>query len=172
MPSTSFSWWHFNFCQLVLIGKTILTESGYFSVSSWNLTFPFLYIQILNLLDIHFPKSNKLHKIFNRNTVKVSYCCTENLSSIIKTHNKKVTNEKITPKDQCNCKNKTTAHLMITAKQMILYINALPQSPLIQTKYAQEQLKETSKKDTIITRHHSRTEKRQMIPPSRNMYGK
>ena len=44
--------------------------------------------RFLNLLDIHFPKSNKLHKIFNRNTVKVSYCCTENLSSIIKTHNK------------------------------------------------------------------------------------
>ena len=50
--------------------------------------------QFFNLLDIHFPKSNKLHKIFNRNTVKASYCCTENLSSIIKTHNKTVTNEK------------------------------------------------------------------------------
>ena len=59
-----------------------------------------------NLLDIHFPNSNKVHKIFNRITVKVSYCCTENLSSIIKTHNKKVTNEKITRKDQCNCRNK------------------------------------------------------------------
>ena len=40
-------------------------------------------------LDIYFPKSNKLHKIFNRNTVKVSYFCKENLSSIIKTYNKK-----------------------------------------------------------------------------------
>ena len=49
---------------------------------------------------------NKLHKIFNRNTVKFSYRCTKNLSSIIKTHNKKVTNEKITPKDQCNCKDR------------------------------------------------------------------
>ena len=67
--------------------------------------------RFLNLLDIHFPKSNKLHKIFNRNTVKVSYCCTENLSSIIKTHNKKVTNEKITPRDQCNCKNRNDCPL-------------------------------------------------------------
>ena len=41
--------------------------------------------RFLNLLDKHFPKSNKLHNIFNRNTVKVSYCCPENLSSIIKT---------------------------------------------------------------------------------------
>ena len=55
---------------------------------------------------LHFLKSNKLYKIFNRNTVKVSYCCTKNLSSIIKAHNKNVTNEKITPKDQCYCKNK------------------------------------------------------------------
>ena len=35
--------------------------------------------RFLNLLVIHFCKSNKLHKIFNRNTVIVSYCCTENL---------------------------------------------------------------------------------------------
>ena len=34
----------------------------------------------LNLLDKHFPKSNKLQKILIRNTVKVSYCCTESLS--------------------------------------------------------------------------------------------
>ena len=61
--------------------------------------------RFLILLDICFPKSNKLHKIFKRNTAKVSYCCTENLSSIIKTCNKKVTNEKITW-DQCNWKNK------------------------------------------------------------------
>ena len=45
------------------------------------------------------------------NTVKVSYCCTENLLSIIKTHNKKVTSEKATPRDQCNCKNKSDCPL-------------------------------------------------------------
>ena len=83
--------------------------------------------RFLNLLDIRFPKSNKLHKIFNRNTVKVSYCCTENLWSIIKTHNKKVTNATV--------ETRTTALLMVTIKQVILYINALPQPPLIQTKY-------------------------------------
>ena len=31
-------------------------------------------------------------------------------------------------------KTRTTAHLMVTAKQVILYINALFQPPLIQTK--------------------------------------
>ena len=41
-----------------------------------------------NLLDHHFPKSNKLHKIFN--TVKISYFCTENISSSISWHKKKL----------------------------------------------------------------------------------
>ena len=48
----------------------------------------------LKLLDKYFPKSNKLHKISNRNTVKVSYCCAENLSCIIRSHNKNVINGK------------------------------------------------------------------------------
>ena len=62
--------------------------------------------RFFNLLDMHFPDSNKVYKIFNRITVKVKYCYTENLSSIIKTHNKKVTKEKLTPKNQCNRRNK------------------------------------------------------------------
>ena len=103
--------------------------------------------RFLNLLiDIHFPKSNKRYKIFNRNNVKVCYCCADILLSIIKTYNKKVTYAKITPRDQCNSKPRTTAYLMVTTKRVILCINALPQPQLIQTKYAKEQLKETSKK--------------------------
>ena len=41
----------------------------------------------------------------------LSFTCTENLSSIVKAHNKKVTNEKITPRDQGNCKNKNDCPL-------------------------------------------------------------
>ena len=39
----------------------------------------------LCLIDKHFPKSHKLHKIFNRNNLKVSYSCTTNMGNIIKT---------------------------------------------------------------------------------------
>ena len=60
----------------------------------------------LNLIDKHFPKSNNLHKIFNRNTVKVSYSCTENMSQIIKKHNKEVTSNKVTAPPDCNCRKK------------------------------------------------------------------
>ena len=48
--------------------------------------------RFLDLLDKHFPTNNHLHKIFNGNTVKVSYSCTPNIGSIIKSHNKKLTN--------------------------------------------------------------------------------
>ena len=41
----------------------------------------------LNLIDKHFPASNPLHKIFNRNSVKVSYSCMNNCKSVICKHN-------------------------------------------------------------------------------------
>ena len=65
----------------------------------------------LKLLDKHFPKTNQLSKVFNRNTVKVSYCCTENISSIIKSHNKKVLSEKIESVIPCNCRVKNECPL-------------------------------------------------------------
>ena len=44
----------------------------------------------LKLIDTHFPIGNKLHKIFNRNTVKVSYSCMSNVKSIITSHNTRI----------------------------------------------------------------------------------
>ena len=41
----------------------------------------------LRLLPKHFPWNHTMHKIFNRNTVKVSYSCLRNISSIISPHN-------------------------------------------------------------------------------------
>ena len=64
----------------------------------------------LKLIDKYFPRSSKLHKIFNRNTIKVSYSCTENMSMIIKKHNKKIINNKATPTTPpCNCRKKLNA---------------------------------------------------------------
>ena len=56
-------------------------------------------------MDKHFPKSNKLQQIFNRNTV--SYCCTGNLSCIIRSHNKSVINGKKPTNVNSNCRNKS-----------------------------------------------------------------
>ena len=67
----------------------------------------------LNLVDKHFQPSNCLHKIFNRNSVKVSYSCMDNCKSIISKHNTRILS---TPKSTtqtssstnsatCNCNN-------------------------------------------------------------------
>ena len=61
---------------------------------------------LLPLLDKRFSPSNSLHKIFNRSTIKVNYCYTQNLGNIIKSHNKKL----ISSNDQIilpfNCRKK------------------------------------------------------------------
>ena len=54
----------------------------------------------------HFRRSHKLHKIFNRNTVKVSYSCINNMSKIIKGHNNKVTSKPRGERSKCNCRKK------------------------------------------------------------------
>jgi hypothetical protein len=64
----------------------------------------------LHLLDKHFPRSNTLHKIFNRNTVKVSYSCMSNVKTVISNHNAKVLSkqtERPTTEQRektCNCR--------------------------------------------------------------------
>ena len=62
--------------------------------------------RFLDLLDKHFPQNNQLHKILNRNTVKVSYSCTPNVDSIIKPHNKRLNNVENKQTKHCNCRKK------------------------------------------------------------------
>lgn len=50
---------------------------------STNIAKPFL-----NLIHKHFPRDNKLPKIFNRNSVKVGCVSTENIISVVNAHNK------------------------------------------------------------------------------------
>ena len=57
----------------------------------------------LRLINRHFPKSHRLHKIFNRNTVKVSYSCMQNMSKIYKGHNSKITSAPCNHLPLCNC---------------------------------------------------------------------
>ena len=63
--------------------------------------------RFLNLLHYHFPKSNEMHTIFNRNTVKVSYSCTVNISSIISSQNKKLMKNNAPNTKPCNCRTKS-----------------------------------------------------------------
>jgi hypothetical protein len=66
----------------------------------------------LRLIDRHFPKNNKLHKIFNRNTIKVSYSCMPSIKSVINSHNKYILNNHTTAnQENCNCLNRNTCPL-------------------------------------------------------------
>lgn len=60
----------------------------------------------LQLLDKHFPPTSPLHKLFNRNTVKVSYSCMPNMKNVISRHNKQILSKPATNKtqDNCNCR--------------------------------------------------------------------
>ena len=57
------------------------------------------------LVKKHFPKDNPMYKIFNRNTLKLSYSCMRNISSIISSHNKHILKSD-DEEFSCNCRNK------------------------------------------------------------------
>lgn len=63
----------------------------------------------LNLVKKHFPQRHKLHKILNKNTVKVSYSCMPSISSYVSGHNIATLanfrkSDQRTPRT-CNCEN-------------------------------------------------------------------
>ena len=59
--------------------------------------------EFFKLLNKHFPRNSELNKLFNKNTVKLSYSCTKNMDAIITAHNNRVmhTNNEIY---FCNCR--------------------------------------------------------------------
>ena len=67
--------------------------------------------KFLSLIDKHFKKDTPLGKVFNRNTVKISYSCLPNISSIISGHNRKIIKQQTqTPVQQfCSCRQGTRA---------------------------------------------------------------
>ena len=72
----------------------------------------------LNLIDRHFPASNKLSKIFNRNTIKLSHSCMDNMRSIINKHNgctlQKINSRNTNSEEtSCNCQYEDCCPLQV-----------------------------------------------------------
>ena len=68
--------------------------------------------KFLQLIDTHFPPSNKFHKIFNRKTIKVSYGCMPNMGSLINAHNKKILEDNVPmQRGGCNCRESESCPL-------------------------------------------------------------
>ena len=60
----------------------------------------------LHLIDVHFPKNYTFNKIFNKNKIKVSYSCMQNIKAVINNHNMNIFHQNNEIKDECNCRNR------------------------------------------------------------------
>ena len=67
----------------------------------------------LKLIEKHFPKTFKFHKIFNKNNVKVSYSCLIYFANMIKLHNNRILYEETAQgQHRCNCWQKDVGPLV------------------------------------------------------------
>ena len=61
--------------------------------------------KFIDLVKDHFNENHPLHKIFNKNTINLSYSCMPNIKTIINRHNRKVLEKKSVKETKaCNCK--------------------------------------------------------------------
>ena len=65
---------------------------------------PNIGAKFLRLVTKHFGNDHPHKKIFNKNSVKISYCCEPNLKTIINGHNKKLLDSNDQPDLKCNCR--------------------------------------------------------------------
>ena len=68
--------------------------------------------EFLKIVDKCFPNGHILKKIFNRNTLKVSYSCTQNLETLIAAKNAKIlSTPEVEEEKNCNCGKNSTCPL-------------------------------------------------------------
>ena len=102
----------------------------------------------LNLIEKHFPHWSKLYKIFNKNTFKVSYSFTQNMSQIIKGNNKKIVQKR--HKRLLIVELRQIASSMVIAERKVSYIN-VQQQPVTRKKYILDLLRESLKSKSTMT---------------------
>ena len=85
--------------------------------------------QFLNALRSAFPKDHKLNKLFNKNTVKLSYSCMDNMQDHVNKHNKKLIsmqeNDKDNSSSTCNCRRKPDCPLNGKCKEKSIVYQAV-----------------------------------------------
>lgn len=62
--------------------------------------------KFLQIVNKYFGDSSKFKKYLNKNNIKLSYSCLPNIETIIKNHNKKLTNNNKNEDETCNCRSK------------------------------------------------------------------
>ena len=92
----------------------------------------------LHLVDKHFPRSHILHKVFNRNNVKVSYSCTNNMTSIIRSHNSEILAKDgahVESNKSCNCRNEDLCPLDGGSNMHRLFKSRIPPQCFIPSRH-------------------------------------
>ena len=111
----------------------------------------------LQLVTKHFPRSHKLHKIFNRNIVKVSYSCVSNMSKIIKGHNKKVTLKPPDQRPKCNCIKKVECPMEGNCLVIDIVYKCDITRPLLKKAYLGLVERENGRAVSLTTSYHLNT---------------
>ena len=103
------------------------------------------------LLEKHFSSHHKFRKLFNRNTVKLSYSCMENVANVIRRHNASILNsdDKAEPRP-CNRKKSKNAPLRANVERTALCIRQWYHLAVL-IKSTMASARETSNLDTITT---------------------
>ena len=92
-----------------------------------------------------------MNKIFSHNTIKVSYCCTQNLGNIIKLYNKKPINSNNQIILPCNCRRKEDCPFQGKCRANDVVYKLLLQQLVFPIKFIQELHKESFKNS--LTNH-------------------
>ena len=141
--------------------------------------------KFLALVDKHFPKDHKLRKIFNRNTIKISYSCMNNTKQIIDNHKKRILTTSIQIDNTataaasidnnktCNCRQKNTCPLDGNCLQSLVIYQATVTLKDNNTtaKSTLDSQRITSKRDTETSPHHSATRNTESPPNSASISG-
>ena len=86
----------------------------------------------LNLIKKLFSPHHKFHKLFNQNSVKISYSCKQNIKTIINSHNARILFlKKGAIQETCNCLNKDNCPL----EQNSLTTNIVHKAEVTSAKY-------------------------------------
>ena len=80
----------------------------------------------MKLIDKHFPRHHKFHKLFNRNNVKLSYSCMPSMKNVIQKHHSKIMEDPIATNNKtCSCWQKSDCPLNQNFLSECLVYNAV-----------------------------------------------
>ena len=110
-----------------------------------------------HLLRKHFPPSNRLHQICNKNVVKLSYSCIPNMADILSAHNKKLLKSHNGKSEfkPCNCRYKPSCSLNGNCRDKAIVYQATVQAKDQSKNYSISDCAKLNLKQDSINHNHS-----------------